>query len=103
MVPFESTTMELAKPEVAPRNFTAKPGSTAAGAAKLPSRRRRNERRAVIRAVAKPERCQPQRGKYKCEGRGCYGSLTIGDAATIIAPLSSSGGSQSVSRGGAVW
>src|SRR5437764_2834693 len=103
MVPFESTTMEVAKPLVAPRNFTAKPGNTAARAVKLPSRKRRESRRAVIRAWAKPERCQPQRGKYKDGAEGCYGSLTGARAAKIIARLSGSSSTKSVSRGGAVW
>src|SRR5437763_6388086 len=90
MVPFESTATDEAKPLVGPRSLTEKPGSTAARAVRLPSRRRSDQSRAVIRAVAKPEACQPRPGKYKCGGSGCYESLTRGDAATIIAPLPTS-------------
>src|SRR5436853_52268 len=100
MTPLELTAMDEAKPRVGPRSWMEKPGSTDARAAKLPSRRRRERSREVIRAPGEARSVPAPAGEIQVPWFRLLEVLDAGAAGyDNRAPSSSS----PVSRGGAVW
>src|SRR5262249_56599006 len=104
MVPFESTTIDVGNPLVAPRNFTAKPGNTAARAVKLPSRRTRERSREVIAGAGKAGTMPAPAGEIQ---GASFRLLRVLDESASgdnnRPPLAVGSSFQPVSRGRAVW